>query len=110
MRLPSFFEPPWHTDEGIFQAVAQKVANGGELYTDAWESKPPLFLYIYVASIELFGAGVLPIRIAAALAAFVTEVATYGIARRYLDTRRRWPLGRCSASCWPCRSGKATWR
>jgi hypothetical protein len=93
VRLPSFFEPPWHTDEGIFQAVAQKVANGGELYTDAWESKPPLFLYIYVATLELFGAGVLPIRIAAALAAFVTEVATYGIARRYLDTKRSLAAG-----------------
>src|SRR5690348_13878304 len=41
VRLPTFFEPPWHTDEGIFQAVAQKVANGGEIYADAWESKPP---------------------------------------------------------------------
>jgi len=87
IRLPSFFEPPWHTDEGIFQAVEQKVANGGELYADAWESKPPLFLYIYVASLELFGAGVLPIRLVAAVAAFVAEVATYGIARRYLGTK-----------------------
>jgi hypothetical protein len=87
IRLPSFFEPPWHTDEGIFQAVAQKVAQGGELYADAWESKPPLFLYIYVATLELFGPGVLAIRIAAAAAAFITQVATYGIARRYLSTR-----------------------
>ena len=61
IRLPTFFEPPWHTDEGIFQAVAQKVANGGQLYSDAWESKPPLFLYISVASIQLFGPGVLAI-------------------------------------------------
>jgi hypothetical protein len=67
--------------------VAQKVARGGELYADAWESKPPLFLYIYVASVKMFGPGVLAIRIAAAIAAFVTQVATYGIARRYLGTR-----------------------
>ncbi|HEY4684730.1 MAG TPA: hypothetical protein VII57_01655, partial [Dehalococcoidia bacterium] len=44
LRLPTFFEPPWHTDEGIFAAVAQKVVSGGQLYADAWESKPPLFL------------------------------------------------------------------
>jgi 4-amino-4-deoxy-L-arabinose transferase-like glycosyltransferase len=87
LRLPTFFEPPWHTDEGIFQAVAQKVAHGGDLYADAWESKPPLFLYIYVVSLQLFGPGVLSIKIAAAVAAFATEAGVFGIAKRYLSTR-----------------------
>src|SRR5690349_25047888 len=85
VRLPTFFEPPWHTDEGIFQAVAQKVANGGDLYADAWESKPPLFLYIYVATLKLFGPGVLALRVLSAIAALLTEVAAFGIARRWLS-------------------------
>ena len=28
LRLPSFFEPPWNTDEGTFAAVAQRVLAG----------------------------------------------------------------------------------
>src|SRR3970040_1762651 len=66
LRLPTFFEPPWHTDEGLFAAVAQKVVSGGQLYADAWESTAPLFLYIYVAVAKLFGAGVLPLRLVVA--------------------------------------------
>ncbi|HLF77021.1 MAG TPA: glycosyltransferase family 39 protein [Dehalococcoidia bacterium] len=88
LRLPSFFEPPWHTDEGIFQAVAQRVATGGQLYADAWESKPPLFIYIYVAIIEVFGAGVLPLRIVSAVMALATELTLFCIALRFVD--RRW--------------------
>jgi 4-amino-4-deoxy-L-arabinose transferase-like glycosyltransferase len=79
LRTPSFFEPPWHTDEGIFAAVASRVAQGGELYTDAWESKPPLFLYLYTGIFEVFGAGVLPLRIAATLTAIGTQWAVYGV-------------------------------
>jgi 4-amino-4-deoxy-L-arabinose transferase-like glycosyltransferase len=88
LRLPSFFEPPWHTDEGIFQAVAQRVSAGGSLYADAWESKPPLFLYTYVAILEVFGVGVLPLRFVATVCAIGAELALLGIGFR-LMTRRQ---------------------
>ncbi len=87
LRLPSFFEPPWHTDEGIFEAVAQRVATGGRLYADAWESKPPLFLYTYVGIIKVFGAGVLPLRIVSAFAALITELAVFSIGLRFMSRR-----------------------
>lgn len=87
LRLPSFFEPPWHTDEGIFEGVAQRVIHGGRLYADAWESKPPLFIYIYVAVIKVFGAGVLPLRLAATASAIGTELALFGVAQRFMDRR-----------------------
>ena len=88
LRLPSFFEPPWHTDEGIFEAVAYRVANGGQLYADAWESKPPLFIYIYVLIIEVFGTGVLPLRIATALSALGTELALFAVASHFMPRRQ----------------------
>ena len=88
LRLPTFFEPPWHSDEGIFQAVAYRVATGGQLYVDAWEAKPPLFLYIYVGLIELFGTGVLPLRFATALSAIGSELAVFAIARRFMPQRQ----------------------
>ena len=88
LRLPTFFEPPWHTDEGIFAAVAQKVVSGGQLYADAWESKPPLFLYIYVAVAKLFGAGVLPLRLVVAGAALASELALLAIGLRIMGRRQ----------------------
>lgn len=87
LRLPTFFEPPWHADEGIFAAVAQRVAGGGQLYADAWEAKPPLFIYIYVALNEAFGGGVLPLRIATAISAIGTELALFAISGRFLSRR-----------------------
>jgi hypothetical protein len=99
LRLPSFFEPPWHTDEGIFEAVAQRVVTGGQLYADAWESKPPLFIYIYVAIVELFGAGVLPLRIVSAVMAFATEVTVFYIALRFVDRRRALTAATLLAVC-----------
>ena len=85
LRLPSFFEPPWHTDEGIFAAVAYRVLHGGELYTDAWESKPPLFLFLYTAIFKAFGVGVLPLRIAATAFAIGTQWSLYAVARRSMS-------------------------
>ena len=85
LRLPTFFEPPWHTDEGIFAAVASRVLQGGQLYTDAWESKPPLFLYLYAGIFEVFGAGVLPLRIAATISAIGTQWAVFGIGCRLMS-------------------------
>jgi hypothetical protein len=88
LRLPSFFEPPWNTDEGIFGAVAQRVIEGGKLYRDAWESKPPLFLYLYVGIFKVFGPGVFGLRLAATASAIGTELATFLIARRLMSERR----------------------
>jgi hypothetical protein len=88
LRLPSFFEPPWHTDEGIFAAVAQKIIGGGKLYRDAWESKPPLFLYLYVALFKVFGPGVFGLRLAATASAVGTHIAVFFIARRFMSQNR----------------------
>jgi 4-amino-4-deoxy-L-arabinose transferase-like glycosyltransferase len=89
LRLPSLFEPAWHTDEGIFAAVAQRMLEGGQLYADAWESKPPLFLYLYVGLFKLFDPGVLPLRLAATTSAIGTHLAIYFVARRLELTHRQ---------------------
>ena len=88
VRVPTLLEPPWHTDEGIFAAVAQKVVSGGTLYADAWESKPPLFLYIYVAVNQLFGPGMLPLRLLVALSALGTQLALIGVALHFMPRRQ----------------------
>lgn len=47
LRLPSLMEPNWYGDEGIYQAIAMTVNQGGHLYTDIWDNKPPLLYLIY---------------------------------------------------------------
>ena len=88
LRLPSLFEPPWHTDEGIFAAVATRVVNGGELYADAWESKPPLFLYLYAVIFKVFGVGVLQLHLAATASAIATQWALYSAGCRLMSRRQ----------------------
>jgi hypothetical protein len=88
LRIPTFFEPAWHDDEGTFAAVAQKLLGGGELYADAWESKPPLFLYAYAGIFKLLGAGILQLRVAAALAALASTLALFVLARQLASERQ----------------------
>lgn len=47
LRLPSLFEPYWYGDEGIYQAIGITLHDGGTIYKDAFDNKPPLLLLIY---------------------------------------------------------------
>ncbi len=53
LRLPSFFEPPWSTDEGIYAASARLILKKRALpYLDFWDNKPPgIFLVFTIAEI-----------------------------------------------------------
>ncbi|MBI4100623.1 glycosyltransferase family 39 protein [Candidatus Microgenomates bacterium] len=55
LRLPSLFEPYHYGDEGIYEVLGQAVSQGGLLYRDAWDNKPPFLYLIYaVFSGDLF--------------------------------------------------------
>ncbi|MEK7127740.1 MAG: hypothetical protein AAB838_03395 [Patescibacteria group bacterium] len=47
LRVPSFFEPYWYGDEGIYLAIGQALQHGAVLYRDIWDNKPPLLYLIY---------------------------------------------------------------
>ncbi len=47
LRLPSLFEPYWYGDEGIYQAIGITLRDGGTIYQDAFDNKPPLLYVIY---------------------------------------------------------------
>jgi hypothetical protein len=49
LRIPSIIEPYWYNDEGIYAAIATQMLEGGELYIDAWDHKPPGIFLIYTA-------------------------------------------------------------
>lgn len=46
LRIPSLIEPEWYGDEGIYQVIGSSLNQGGLLYRDIWDNKPPL-LYLY---------------------------------------------------------------
>lgn len=68
-RLPSFFHQLYDPDEAAIAAQAIALRNGGTLYVDAIDRKPPLPAYLYSWSFELFGnTDLRPLHLLAALA------------------------------------------
>ena len=48
LRIPNLFEPYWYGDEGIYLAVGEGIRQGGLLYRDIFDHKPPA-IYILAA-------------------------------------------------------------
>lgn len=69
LRFPSFFEPYWYGDEGIYEVIGFALRHGRLLYRDIWDNKPPILYLIYaigsgdqmVAKILSFVAGLFAI-------------------------------------------------
>lgn len=49
-RLPSFWEPRWSHDEGVFSAVGRQVLAGTPLYRGVWDLQQPL-VYLWSAAV-----------------------------------------------------------
>ncbi len=47
LRIPSFFEPHWYTDTGIYSAIGKSLNNNGILYKTIIDNKPPLIYYLF---------------------------------------------------------------
>lgn len=47
LRIPTFFEPHWYFDEGIYATIGKWWVNGAKLYTDVWDHKPPGIFLIF---------------------------------------------------------------
>ena len=50
LRFPAFFVPVFNSDETFVATQAHVIEQGGELYEDAIDRKPPLVPYIYAAT------------------------------------------------------------
>lgn len=82
LRLPSFFEPVWYGDEGIYLTLGQALRRGAMLYRDIWDNKPPLLYYFYALAGGLFWA-----RIAVLLFSLATLIILYKLGKILLDRR-----------------------
>ncbi len=55
LRLPSFLEPHWYTDEAGYATAGRAVLSGQMPYSQAWNNKPPLQLVSAGAVVRLVG-------------------------------------------------------
>ncbi len=88
LRFPSFFEPFWYGDEGIFAAVARNLNQGGVLYQTAWDNKPPMIYLTYQAIFKLFGVSMFWLHLSAAVVVLATAAIVYEIAQEVMGEKR----------------------
>lgn len=55
LRLPSFFEPHWYTDEAGYVTTARGLLRGQVLYAQIWNNKPPIHLWTVAVDTALLG-------------------------------------------------------
>ncbi len=55
LRIPTFFEPHWYTDEAGYLTTARGMLHGQLPYAQVWNNKPPLQLWTVALLLKLFG-------------------------------------------------------
>src|SRR5947207_15022306 len=84
LRLPAFFTPVFNSDETFLATQAHVLNDGGQLYEEAIDRKPPIVPYIYAATFSFFETTALwSVRVVAMLAVALTALLLA------LDARRR---------------------
>ena len=85
LRLPAFFVPVFNSDETFLATQAHVIEEGGQLYEEATDRKPPLVPYIYAGTFAFFGTTALwSVRLVAMLAVALTALLLA------VEARRRW--------------------
>ena len=96
LTLPSFSDRVFNADEAYLATQAQVLLDGGHLYVDTVDRKPPVVPYLYAAVFGLTGSDDLaPVRVVAMVAQALTALLLAAEARR----RFRWRLAPVFAGC-----------
>ncbi|MDK1475186.1 glycosyltransferase family 39 protein [Streptomyces sp. 549] len=83
VRLPSFSRPLWNPDEGFLATQARMLADGGTLYDNVVDRKPPLMPWLYQGAFAVFGdASLWPLKVLAVLSVAATAAILASLARR----------------------------
>ncbi len=88
LRLPSFFEPHWYTDEASYVSVARSLLRGKVLYSQIWNNKPPLQSWTIAAEVRLFGTSEVGLHLLTFLTGLLALAAVAFAATRLLGARR----------------------
>ena len=99
LRASAFFVDVFNSDETFLATQAEVINDGGKLYEDAADRKPPLVPYLYAATFAVFGTTALwSVRVVAMLAVALTALLLALEARRRYGDRAAWIAACCS--CW----------
>jgi 4-amino-4-deoxy-L-arabinose transferase-like glycosyltransferase len=91
LRIPGFFVPVFNSDETFLATQAHVIADGGNLYHDAIDRKPPLVPYIYAGTFAFFDTTALwSVRVAADAMVVLTALLLAVEARRRYGRRAAW--------------------
>jgi len=94
LRLPAFFVDVFNSDETFLATQAQVIRDGGDLYREAADRKPPLVPYLYASTFAITGTTALwSVRVAAMLAVIATALLLAFEARRRAGPRAMWIAG-----------------
>lgn len=94
LRLPAFFVDVFNSDETFLATQAEVINEGGRLYEDATDRKPPLVPYLYAATFSVLGTSALwSVRVIAMLAVALTGLLLALEARRRYGERAGWLAG-----------------
>ena len=94
VRLPAFVVPVFNSDETFLATQAHVIEQGGQLYEEATDRKPPLVPYIYAGTFAFFGTMALwSVRVVAMLAVAGTAFLLAIEARRRWGERAGWIAG-----------------
>jgi len=88
LRLPSFFEPHWYTDEAGYATTAWLTTHGKVLYLTVWNNKPPLLFWIYDLALTWLGPSEIALHLLSGLAGAVALAGTWMLAKMCLSPGR----------------------
>jgi 4-amino-4-deoxy-L-arabinose transferase-like glycosyltransferase len=94
LRLPAFFTPVFNSDETFLATQAHVLNDGGKLYEEAIDRKPPIVPYLYAATFTFFETTALwSVRVVAMLAVALTALLLAIEGRRRYGPRAGWIAG-----------------
>jgi 4-amino-4-deoxy-L-arabinose transferase-like glycosyltransferase len=88
LRIPSFLEPHWYTDEAGYVTTARAVLQGKVLYAQIWTNKPPIHIWTVATVVELLGTSEAALHAVTFLSGLLTLLAVAYAGRRLLGRRR----------------------
>jgi 4-amino-4-deoxy-L-arabinose transferase-like glycosyltransferase len=88
LRIPSFLEPHWYTDEAGYVTTARALLQGKVLYSQIWTNKPPLQIWTVAAVIHFLGTSEAALHVLTFLTGLLTLLAIAYAGNRLLGRRR----------------------
>jgi len=88
LRIPSFLEPHWYTDEAGYVTTARALLQGKVLYSQIWTNKPPLQIWTVAAVIQFMGTSEAVLHVVTFLTGVLTLLAVAYAGNRLLGRRR----------------------